>query len=138
MSRLLLEAKLRYALQNEELTLHYQPIVAVDTRGVEGFEALLRWQPSGSDSIPPSTFVPVAEQCGLIVPISVWVLEKACLEGARWQQRYPADPPLYVSINISSKNSSHVGFIGHVKDALEESAVNFRFETIEPTESLAM
>jgi diguanylate cyclase (GGDEF)-like protein/PAS domain S-box-containing protein len=59
-SRLLLEAKLRYALQNEELTLHYQPIVAVDTGRVQGFEALLRWQPSGSDSIPPSTFVPVA------------------------------------------------------------------------------
>ena len=82
MSRLLLEAKLRYALQNEELTLHYQPIVAVDTRVVRGFEALLRWHPSGSDSFSPSTFVPVAEQCGLIVPISVWVLKKACLEAA--------------------------------------------------------
>ena len=138
MSRLLLEAKLRYALQNEELTLHYQPIVAVDTRGVEGFEALLRWQPSGSDSIPPSTFVPVAEQCGLIVPISVWVLKKACLEAANWQQRYPADPPLYVSINISSKHFSHAGFIGHVKDALEESAIDPQCITIELTESLAM
>jgi len=138
MSRLLLEAKLRSALQNEELTLHYQPIVAVDTREVEGFEALLRWQPSGSDSIPPSTFVPVAEQCGLIVPISVWVLKKACLEGASWRQRYPADPPLYVSINISSKHFSHAGFIAHVKDALEESAVDPRYVTIELTESLAM
>jgi len=68
MSRLLLEAKLRYALENEELTLHYQPIVSVDTGVVQGFEALLRWQPSGLNSIPPSTFVPVAEQCGLIIP----------------------------------------------------------------------
>src|SRR5664279_5433227 len=138
MSRLLLEAKLRYALQNEELTLHYQPIVAVDTGGVQGFEALLRWQPSGSNSIPPSTFVPVAEQCGLIVPISVWVLKKACLEAASWRQRYPADPPLYVSINISSKHFSHAGFIGHVKDALEESAIDPQCITIELTESLAM
>ena len=138
MSRLLLEAKLRYALENEELTLHYQPIVAVDTRTVQGFEALLRWQPSGSNSIPPSTFVPVAEQCGLIVPISVWVLKKACLEAASWRQRYPADPPLYVSINISSKHFSHAGFIGHVKDALEESAVDPQCITIELTESLAM
>jgi diguanylate cyclase (GGDEF)-like protein/PAS domain S-box-containing protein len=87
MSRLLLEAQLRYALQNEELTLHYQPIVSVDTRAVQGFEALLRWQASGLNSIPPSTFVPVAEQCGLIVPISVWVLKKACLEAASWRQR---------------------------------------------------
>jgi diguanylate cyclase (GGDEF)-like protein/PAS domain S-box-containing protein len=138
MSRLLLEAKLRHALENEELTLHYQPIVAVDTRAVQGFEALLRWQPEDSNSIPPSTFVPIAEQCGLIVPISVWVLRKACLEAASWQQRYPADPPIYVSINISSKHFSHAGFIGHVKDALEESAVDPQCITIELTESLAM
>jgi diguanylate cyclase (GGDEF)-like protein/PAS domain S-box-containing protein len=138
MSRLLLEAKLRYALENEELTLHYQPIVAVDTGAVQGFEALLRWQPSGSNSIPPSTFIPVAEQCGLIVPISVWVLKKACLEAASWLQRYPAEPPLYVGINISSKHFSHAGFIGHVRDALEESAVDPQGITIELTESLAM
>ena len=137
MSRLLLESKLRNALQNEELTLHYQPIVSVDTGAVQGFEALLRWQPSGLNSIPPSTFVPVAEQCGLIVPISVWVLKKACLEAANWRQRNLAEP-LYVSINISSKHFSHTGFIGHVKDALEESAVDPQCITIELTESLAM
>jgi diguanylate cyclase (GGDEF)-like protein/PAS domain S-box-containing protein len=138
MSRLLLEAKLRHALENEELTLHYQPIVAVETRAVQGFEALLRWQPEDSNSIPPSTFVPIAEQSGLIVPISVWVLRKACLEASSWQQRYPADPPIYVSINISSKHFSHAGFIRHVKDALEESAVEPQSITIELTESLAM
>ncbi|MFZ1917093.1 MAG: EAL domain-containing protein [Terriglobales bacterium] len=138
MNRLLLEATLRYALQNEELTLHYQPIVALDTGAVQGFEALLRWQPSKSNSVPPSTFIPVAEQCGLIVPISVWVLKKACLEAARWRQCYPAEPPLYVSINISSKHFSHPGFIGHVKDAIEESAVDPQCITIELTESLAM
>jgi diguanylate cyclase (GGDEF)-like protein/PAS domain S-box-containing protein len=137
-SRLLLEAKLRHALQNEELTLHYQPIVAVDTMAVQGFEALLRWQPSGSNWISPSAFVPVAEQCGLIVPISVWVLKMACSEAASWRSRYPSDPPLYVSMNISSKHFSHAGFIGHVKDALEESAVDPQCVTLELTESLAM
>ncbi len=138
MNRLLLEAALRNALQNQELTLHYQPIVSVDSGIVQGFEALLRWQPPGSDSIPPSTFVPVAEQCGLIVPISVWVLRTACLEAASWRQLYPTDPPLYVGINISSKHFSHAGFIGHVKDALEESAIDPQCITIELTESLAM
>ena len=137
MSRLLLESKLRNALQNEELTLHYQPIVSVDTGAVQGFEALLRWQPSGLNLIPPSTFVPVAEQCGLIVPISVWVLKKACLEAAAWRRHHPSDP-LYVSINISSKHFSHADFIGHVKDALEESAADPQCITIELTESLAM
>ena len=138
MSRLLLEAKLRHALENEELTLHYQPIVAVDTRAVQGFEALLRWQPSRIRLDTTNYFVPIAEQSGLIVPISVWVLRRACLEAASWQQRYSADPPIYVSINISSRHFSHVGFIGHVKDALQESAVEPQSITIELTESLAM
>ena len=138
LNRLRLEEKLRYALENKELSLHYQPIVAVDTGVVYGFEALLRWEPSGSDPIPPSTFIPVAEQCGLIVPVSVWVLRTACFEAARWQRRYPAEPPLYVSINISAKHFSHTGFIRHVKDALEESAINPCCVVIELTESVAM
>ena len=138
LNRLRLEEKLRYALENKELSLHYQPIVAVDTGAVDGFEALLRWEPSGSDPIPPSTFVPVAEQCGLIVPVSVWVLRTACFEAASWQQRYPAEPPLYVSVNISAKHFSHSGFVKHVKDALEESTINPRCVAIELTESVAM
>jgi len=138
MNRLLLESKLRNALENEELSLHYQPIVAVDTQILQGFEVLLRWQPPASDQIPPSTFVPVAEQSGLIVPISVWVLKKACLEAAKWRQLSPVEPPLYVSINVSSKHFSHPGFIGHVKDALDESSIDPQSITIELTESLAM
>lgn len=138
LDRLRLEAKLRYALENKELSLHYQPIVAVDTGVVQGFEALLRWQLPDSSSVPPSTFVPVAEQSGLIVPISVWVLRTACFEAAKWQQRYPAEPPLYVCINISAKHFSHAGFVGHLQDALEESGVDPRCITIELTESLAM
>jgi EAL domain-containing protein (putative c-di-GMP-specific phosphodiesterase class I) len=65
-------------------------------------------------------------------------LKKACLEAAGWQRSYPGDPPLYVSVNISSKHFSHAGFIGHVKDALEESAIDPQCITIELTESLAM
>jgi diguanylate cyclase (GGDEF)-like protein/PAS domain S-box-containing protein len=124
MSRLRLEDMLRYALQNDELALHYQPIVAVHSGAVQGFEALLRWHPAGSNAIPPSTFIPIAEQCGLIVPISVWVLKTACLEAAIWGRRYPSDPPLYVSINISSRHFSHADFISHVK--VREKAVDPR------------
>lgn len=138
MNRLLLEGKLRNALENEELSLYYQPIVAVETQNLQGFEVLLRWQPSGSEQIPPSAFVPVAEQCGLIVPISIWVLKKACLEAAKWHQLSFAGPPPYVSINVSSKHFSHQGFIGHVKEALEESGIDPQSITIELTESLAM
>jgi diguanylate cyclase (GGDEF)-like protein/PAS domain S-box-containing protein len=137
-NRLRIEAQLRHALENEELSLHYQPIVAVETGSVQGFEALLRWRPSESDSIPPSSFVPIAEQCGLIVPVSIWVLKTACLEVAGWRQRYPEDPPLYLSINVSAKHFSHAGFVGHVKDALRQSAVDPGCITIELTESVAM
>jgi diguanylate cyclase (GGDEF)-like protein/PAS domain S-box-containing protein len=137
-NRLLLEGKLRNALENEELTLYYQPIVAVDTQALQGFEVLLRWHPAGSNQIAPNTFVPVAEQSGLIVPISAWVLKKACLEAAKWHRLVPAAPPLYVSINVSSKHFSHPGFIGHVKDALDGSAIDPQSITIELTESLAM
>lgn len=136
-NRLLLESKLRNAIDNEEFALHFQPIVAVKTQALQGFEVLLRWQPAGSDQITPSIFVPVAEQSGLIVPISVWVLKKACLEAAKWHQ-LPTAPPLYVSINVSSKHFSHPGFIGHVKDALNGGAVDPQSITIELTESLAM
>lgn len=138
LNRLRLEARLRYALENQELSLHYQPIVAVQTGVVEGFEALLRWEPPDSNSIPPSTFIPVAEQSGLIVPVSVWVLRTACFEAARWNQRYPSELPLYVGINISAKHFSHSSFIKHVKEALQESGVDPRCISIELTESVAM
>ncbi|HEX8813906.1 MAG TPA: EAL domain-containing protein [Terriglobales bacterium] len=137
-NRLRIEARLRHALEKEELSLHYQPIVAVDTGILQGFEALLRWQPLDSELIPPSSFVPIAEQSGLIVPVSVWVLKTACMEAAAWHRRYPDRPPLYVSINISAKHFSHAGFVGHVKDALRESRVAPQCITIELTESLAM
>jgi EAL domain-containing protein (putative c-di-GMP-specific phosphodiesterase class I) len=138
MSRLLLEGQLRSALQNDELALHYQPIVTVDTGVVQGFEALLRWQPQESDPIPPSTFIPIAEQCGLIVDISMWALKSACSEAARWRTVHPGGVPLYVSINVSSRHFSHPDFIRHVKDALEQSGVDPESVTIELTESLAM
>jgi diguanylate cyclase (GGDEF)-like protein/PAS domain S-box-containing protein len=136
--RLRVEAQLRHALENQELSLHYQPIVKLDTGAVQGFEALLRWRPQESSLIPPSSFVPVAEQCGLIVPIGTWILKTACLEAANWQRRYAAHLPLYVSVNISGKHLSHAGFVGHVKDALKASAVDPGCITIELTESVAM
>jgi diguanylate cyclase (GGDEF)-like protein/PAS domain S-box-containing protein len=137
-SRLSLEAKLRTALQNGELMLHYQPIVRLDTGRIHGFEALLRWQPQRLHSIPPSTFIPVAEECGLIVPISLWILKTACMQAATWGRDYSTKPPLYVSVNISARHFCHGAFIEHVKDALQESAVDPACIIIELTESVAM
>ena len=118
--------------------LYYQPIVEVVTGLVEGFEALLRWKPTDSDLISPGVFIPVAEQSGLIVPISDWVLTEACREALNWHHQYPDGPRLYVSINVSARHFSHPGFIGHVRKALETTGIPPQCVKIELTESIAM
>ena len=138
MGQLQLEVRLRRGLQNQEFRLHYQPIVEVATGLVEGFEALLRWKPANCDLVPPGVFISVAEQSGLIVPISDWVLTEACREAGTWHRQYPDEPPLYVSINVSAKHFSHPGFIGHVRKALEKTGIPPRCVKIELTESVAM
>jgi diguanylate cyclase (GGDEF)-like protein/PAS domain S-box-containing protein len=138
MGRLQMETQLRRALQNNELRLFYQPIVAAGTGTVEGFEALLRWQPQGSDFIPPNVFIPLAEQSGLIVPIGSWILTTACIQAVSWHRRYPSDLPLYVSINVSGRQFSHPSFIGHVKNALEQSNIDPQHVKLELTETAAM
>jgi diguanylate cyclase (GGDEF)-like protein/PAS domain S-box-containing protein len=138
MGQLQLEVRLRRGLQNQEFRLYYQPIVEVATGLVEGFEALLRWKPADCDLVPPGVFIPVAEQSGLIVPISDWVLTEACREAGAWHRQYPDEPRLYVSINVSAKHFSHPGFIGHVRKALEKTGIPPRCVKIELTESVAM
>jgi diguanylate cyclase (GGDEF)-like protein/PAS domain S-box-containing protein len=138
MGQLQLEARLRRAVQNSELELYYQPIVALRTGLIEGFEALLRWNPLDSDSVPPGVFIPVAERSGLIVPISSWVLTTGCLEAVSWHRQSPGERPLYISINISARHFSHSAFIGHIREALEKSGIPPECVKIELTESVAM
>jgi EAL domain-containing protein (putative c-di-GMP-specific phosphodiesterase class I) len=138
MGQLQLEVRLRRALQDSELELCYQPIVAIRTGLIEGFEALLRWKPTDSDAVPPGIFIPVAERSGLIVPIGSWVLTTGCLEAASWHRRSPGDQPLYVSINVSARHFAHPAFIGHVREALEKTGIPPKCVKIELTESVAM
>jgi EAL domain-containing protein (putative c-di-GMP-specific phosphodiesterase class I) len=138
MGQLQMEGRLRRALENNELALHYQPIVAIGTGLIEGFEALLRWQPTGSAPVSPGVFIPVAERSGLIVPISSWVLTAGCLEAVSWRRQYADAQPLYVSLNVSARHFSHPAFIGHVREALEKSAIPPECVKIELTESVTM
>jgi len=136
--QLTLETNLQRAILNNEFRLHYQPIVTVQTGRIEGFEALVRWQPPDSDLVSPAAFIPAAEQSGLIVPISEYVLNQGCLAAASWHGKNPNDPPLYVCLNVSARHVSHPAFIRHVSVALERSRVRPDCVKIELTESVAM
>jgi diguanylate cyclase (GGDEF)-like protein/PAS domain S-box-containing protein len=138
MGQLQLELRLGQALQNEEFELYYQPIVAIQSGLIEGFEALLRWKPADSNSVSPGVFIPIAERSGLIVHISRWVFTTACLEAVSWGRANPDAQPLYISINVSARHFSHAAFIGHVREALETSGIRPACVKIELTESVTM
>ncbi len=102
MQRLHLEQDLRKALEKEEFVLYYQPIVTLETRQTEGFEALVRWQHPQRGIVSPAEFIAIAEETGLIVPLGEWVLTTACQQLAIWQRTY-AQPTLKMSVNLSVK-----------------------------------
>jgi len=103
MALLRLETELRRAVHLRSFVMHYQPIVSIDSGRLVGFEALVRWVHASRGLVPPREFLGVAEATGLIVPLGWWVLEQACRQMADWQHRYPADPPLTMSANVSGK-----------------------------------
>jgi diguanylate cyclase (GGDEF)-like protein len=113
--RLELEADLRRALSCGEFVLHYQPLVELATRRVAGFEALLRWQHPDRGLLFPDTFIQVAEDCGILVPIGEWVLRRACLDAAGWDQ------DIRVAANVSSQQFQAADFAGVVISALVDA-----------------
>ncbi len=99
--RLEIEKQLRHALANGELSLHYQPLLSLDSGDVSGMEALLRWNNPQLGSVPPLRFIPVAEETGLIVPIGEWVLAEACAQNRRWRDSGLKHVP--ISVNLSAR-----------------------------------
>src|SRR4051794_38072950 len=101
LSNIHVENALSGALDRGELSLRYQPIVSLEDRSVEALEALLRWEHSGLGPVSPAEFIPIAEQCGLIVPIGEWVISEACRQAARWKEKYRDEAPLPINVNLS-------------------------------------
>ncbi|MGH8666303.1 MAG: GGDEF/EAL domain-containing response regulator [Burkholderiales bacterium] len=99
LERLTLENALRRALERNELELYYQPKIAILTGHIAGAEALLRWNHPELGMVSPAEFIPIAEECGLIVDIGDWVLRTACEQAARWERA--GHPPLNISVNVS-------------------------------------
>ena len=132
--RLRLETELRMALERSEFSVLYQPIIHLTTNQVIGFEALARWYHPEYGNISPVDFIPIAEETGLIVPIGEWVLRESCRQICEWQQLFPDNSDLYVSVNLSCKQFIQFDLAERVASILNEmkmSAQNLRLEVTE-------
>lgn len=138
LERVRFEMDLRGAIDRNELSVHYQPIVSLSDGRLVGFEALLRWHHGEFGMIPPNKFIPIAEQSGLIQPITVWVLRETCAQLARWQKISAQYKELVVSVNISGKHLSNDDLVEDVEAVLETSKLRPETLKLEITESTAM
>ena len=136
-TRLQFETDLRHALERDELSLAYQPIVSLATDRIAGVEALLRWRHPDRGFISPSDFIPVAEESGAILQIGAWVLRVACEQLAEWQ-RLLSDKAFFVAVNVSAKQVALGGLGKQLGDVLDQTGVAPASVMLELTESAAM
>ncbi len=138
LERLNLEADLRFAADRGELSMHYQPLVSLKDGELIGFEALLRWHHRTRGFVSPAQFIPIAEDSGLIVPITKWILRQTCRQIVEWQKLSASHNKLLVSVNISGKHLADESLIGDVQKALKLSGLAPDLLKLEITESVAM
>ncbi|MFL6536076.1 MAG: EAL domain-containing protein [Pseudomonas sp.] len=131
-----IESGLRLALQRKEFVLHYQPKLDLVSGKVVGVEALVRWNRPDHGLVYPSDFIPVAEDSGLIVPLSQWVLQEACQQACRWQAE--GMRPLYLSVNVSAIDFRQRGFVDGIARTLKETGLDPTQLELEITESVLM
>ena len=134
--RLRLEAELRNALNRAELRLYYQPQIRLSDNRVIGVEALLRWVKDDGRIIPPTLFIPVAEESGLILPLSEWVLQTACGQAKIWQEQISES--LRMSINISPRHFREGNLPGQLIQVIRDTGINPQNIDLEITEGLIM
>jgi PAS domain S-box-containing protein len=135
--RLQLETDLRKGIDLGEFLVYYQPIVALDTEQIVGFEALTRWQrPQGM--VMPNDFIPVANETGIILSINRQLLHEACLQLLSWQNLFPSNPPLSLSVNISPKQFAQADLASQIGQVLRENGMDPRCIDLEITETIAM
>ena len=135
--RLGLENDLRQAISNNDFEVHYQPIVLLASRRCVGFESLIRWTRNG-EPVSPATFVPMAEELGLIEPLGTWVLQQASRTFAEWQRQFPDAGLDYITVNVSSRQLMQQNFLHLVEQAVHESKLKPRDLRLEITETALM
>jgi diguanylate cyclase (GGDEF)-like protein/PAS domain S-box-containing protein len=136
--RVRLEADLRRALAGGELSLAYQPLFNLASGRLKGFEALARWRHPERGLISPALFIPVAEESGLMLPISDFMLERACRQLRRWQNKDDAFADLRMQINVSGSDLAHGAFVDRVQRAIAEAQIRPANVTLELTENILM
>lgn len=136
LSRLKLENDLRQAIEGEEFAIHYQPLVNLQTTRTFEVEALVHWKHPERGLVPPSEFIPLAEESGLIVPLGKWVLKESCRQAREWQERYPSRPPLILSVNLSGKQLQHPDMVRTVEQILRETGLEARCLGLDITETV--
>jgi diguanylate cyclase (GGDEF)-like protein len=131
-----IEESLRRALERQELVLHYQPKVDLRTGDITSAEALLRWVHPARGAVHPAQFIPVAEECGLIVPIGAWVLREACVQARSWADA--GLPPITMAVNVSGREFHDDRFLAGLFDVLHDTGLNADTLELELTESVLM
>jgi EAL domain-containing protein (putative c-di-GMP-specific phosphodiesterase class I) len=135
-----METELRRAVEEKAYPfgIEYQPIVSLGTGKLGGFEALLRWVHPERGVLSPSEFIPVAEETGLIVPLGLWMLREACSQMQAWNAEFPAETPLFVSVNLSGKQFGQPDIREQVRLTLRDTELDPRALWLEITESALM
>ncbi len=136
--RIALESDLRRALDRGEIKVFFQPVVRLEDRTVAGFEALLRWDNPRLGRLSPAEFIPIAEETGAIVDLGIFALERTARELAAWQRALDVDPPIFASVNVSSRQLLRHDLLHDVKAVLTRCDVSRGSLKLELTESLVM
>ncbi len=137
-TRLQLETDLRFAVERKEFELYYQPIISLDTASLSGFEALVRWNHPQRGLVPPNEFIPISETTGLIIPMTVQILQEACEQVVKWQSKVGSGKPLSVAVNLSGKHFGHPALVDQIKSVIAETGINAASLKLELTESAVM
>jgi EAL domain-containing protein (putative c-di-GMP-specific phosphodiesterase class I) len=129
-----IEESLRRAVERQEFTLHYQPKINLRTGDITGAEALIRWTHPVRGLVPPSQFIPIAEDCGMILPIGIWVLREACKQAREWMDA--GLPIRTIAVNISAMQFRNDHFLSDVFTILSETGLDPKCLELELTESV--
>jgi EAL domain-containing protein (putative c-di-GMP-specific phosphodiesterase class I) len=129
---------LHQAIERQDFVVYYQPIVALDTSDICGFEALVRWQHHERGFISPDAFIPIAEETGLIIPLGGWVLQEACRQMGVWQAQFPHLASLQISVNLSGKEFFQSDLVARIDTILRQTKLKPSGLKLEITESVIM